>query len=92
MIKTSDCSNDSYACASGVDCIPWSSVCDGNLDCVDLSDELGCGECITARSEVRPVLVLILVVTIRGSKLQLPDRCCRFKSVNSCFEFSLKNE
>ena len=39
--------NDSglFACPSGLGCIDNSSVCDGNVDCVDYGDEIGCGEC-----------------------------------------------
>ena len=42
----SDCDNDTFNCASGVDCITMSSVCDGRLDCQDMSDEFGCGRLI----------------------------------------------
>ena len=39
----SDCDNDTFNCASGIECTPMSSVCDGQLDCPDMSDEFGCG-------------------------------------------------
>jgi hypothetical protein len=36
------CSADKFQCASG-HCIKESLKCDGEGDCLDLSDELGCG-------------------------------------------------
>ena len=41
---STECANDTFACSSGLGCISTTSVCDGVLDCVDMSDEFGCGK------------------------------------------------
>ena len=46
-IATSDpnapCQADEYQCLAGNQCIPSSYQCDGEIDCQDRSDEIGCG-------------------------------------------------
>ncbi|KAJ8705496.1 hypothetical protein PYW08_012542 [Mythimna loreyi] len=39
--RINSCSADEYACRDG-SCVSLSSICDGNLDCFDGSDELAC--------------------------------------------------
>lgn len=34
---------DEYQCVAGGQCIPASYQCDGEIDCQDRSDEIGCG-------------------------------------------------
>ena len=36
------CSNDDFWCNSGLGCVKMSMVCDGQLQCVDGSDEFMC--------------------------------------------------
>ena len=47
IIATSDpnakCMQDEYECVAGDQCIPASYQCDGEIDCQDRSDEIGCG-------------------------------------------------
>lgn len=38
------CRADEYQCLQGDQCIPASYQCDGEIDCQDRSDEIGCGE------------------------------------------------
>lgn len=40
----SDCRYDEYKCVDGAQCIPSSYHCDGETDCLDRSDEIGCGK------------------------------------------------
>lgn len=40
----SPCRYDEYRCLSGDQCIPKSFQCDGEFDCQDKSDEIGCGK------------------------------------------------
>ncbi|CAC5421234.1 unnamed protein product [Mytilus coruscus] len=46
-----DCKNDEYRCASGLQCIPQSYVCDSVTHCVDGSDEKNCDGSITCDFE-----------------------------------------
>ena len=34
------CTDTEFACANGLDCIPYYWECDGDLDCEDYSDEV----------------------------------------------------
>lgn len=38
------CEEREFACKNGYQCIRHSFVCDGQDDCIDGSDEAGCGE------------------------------------------------
>lgn len=38
------CDSIEYQCTSGDQCVPASYQCDGEIDCQDRSDEIGCGE------------------------------------------------
>lgn len=38
------CDSKEYQCTSGDQCVPASYQCDGEIDCQDRSDEIGCGE------------------------------------------------
>ena len=58
----SGCDNDTFACASGIDCIPMSSVCNGQFDCPDMSDEFGCG-----RLNTFIYALFILFINTKGS-------------------------
>lgn len=40
------CDSKEYQCTSGDQCVPASYQCDGEIDCQDRSDEIGCGECL----------------------------------------------
>ena len=40
----SGCNPDEVPCASLLSCIPESYLCDGYMDCMDGSDEVGCGD------------------------------------------------
>ncbi len=48
IVATSDpnapCRLDEYQCLAGDQCIPASYQCDGEIDCQDRSDEIGCGK------------------------------------------------
>lgn len=37
------CDAKEYQCMTGDQCIPSSYQCDGEIDCQDRSDEIGCG-------------------------------------------------
>lgn len=38
------CDAKEYQCTSGDQCVPASYQCDGEIDCQDRSDEIGCGK------------------------------------------------
>ena len=38
------CMDDQFRCGSG-ECIPLTQKCNRRIDCIDQSDEKGCGEC-----------------------------------------------
>jgi len=40
----SPCTANEYQCHAGDQCVPVSYHCDGEVDCEDQSDELGCSE------------------------------------------------
>ncbi len=44
VVSAIDCNVGEFACDNGV-CINSSWRCDGNADCDDHSDEIGCCEC-----------------------------------------------
>ena len=37
------CEVNEWQCQSGDQCVPRSFHCDGQIDCTDSSDEIGCG-------------------------------------------------
>lgn len=41
------CRTDQFMCQRGDQCVPSSYQCDGEMDCQDRSDEIGCGKCQT---------------------------------------------
>lgn len=41
---SSSCEFTEFACADGQQCIPKSYQCDTQFDCLDQSDEIGCGK------------------------------------------------
>ena len=38
------CEVNEWQCQSGDQCVPRSFHCDGQIDCTDSSDEIGCGK------------------------------------------------
>lgn len=43
VVKATPCADNEYRCDNGA-CIPDTNHCNGNKDCADGSDEVGCGE------------------------------------------------
>lgn len=39
-----NCRWDEFACSDSNQCIPKEYLCDSKPDCIDSSDEIGCGE------------------------------------------------
>jgi len=38
------CPSGQSPCRTAGQCVPWSAICDGRVDCQDFSDESDCGE------------------------------------------------
>lgn len=53
------CVYNEFACSTGNQCIPKSFHCDGDLDCQDQTDELGCSKPTIVEPPPRTVVVSI---------------------------------
>ena len=41
-----ECTDEEFKCVMGGKCINAALFCDGLPDCIDMSDEFHCGECV----------------------------------------------